>query len=296
MTEQPLSINEKIAALARLKKNLQLFSILFVICGIAIIFLLSTRPVAGLVLTLALVVIYLLLFRRQAKNYRQAVKQAMLEEGLRPYLKNITYQKKDGVSADVVLGSGLLPNENPKGLLIRDTVQGFYQTMPVFLTDITTDYQSYKNDRNGDNKPVTDFLSGCLFDIRLSRSSQSDYILCSKKVLPEKNRAHYYAGKAECQAPGMLAEDFVLYTDTADNIPSIPPEAEKAIHRLNEYTPGDVCVQISGDHLRIFLSNRFLFTLHIPGQVEITAKMLNTNPFLEMPYLLRVADKFVDRN
>lgn len=290
MNENPLSINEKVGVLAKAKKNLQLFSILFVICGIAIIFLLSTKPIGGLVLTLALLLIYLLLFRKQAKAYRQTVKQFMLEEGLRPFLKNITYQKKDGISTDEILASGFLPSENPKSMLIRDTVQGTYQTMPAFLTDITTDFQSCKADKNGTSKPVTDFMSGCLFDIRLSRSSQTDYLLWSKKVLPEQSRAHYFSRKIESPAPGALADAFCLYTDTASSLPEISPEAEKAILRLNEYTPGDICVQVSGNHLRIFISNRFLFTLHVPGQVEITAKMLNTNPFLEMPYLLRVAD------
>lgn len=292
MNEKPLSINEKVAALAKAKKNLQLFSILFVVCGIAIVFLLSKNPVTGLVLALALVLIYLIFFRKQAKDYRQAVKQAMLEEGFRPFLKNITYIKQDGISTDEVLSAGFIPSEAPKSMIIRDTVQGTYQTMPAFLTDITTNFQSYKSDKNGEAKPVADFLSGCLFDIQLSHSSPTDYILWSKKVFPEKSRTHYFSKKTESPAPGGLSDGFLLYTDPAAGIPEISPDTEKTILRLSEYTPGDVCVQVNGNHLRIFISNRFLFTLHVPGRVEITAKMLNTNPFAELPYLLRVADSF----
>lgn len=292
MNKKPLSINEKVAALAKAKKNLQLFSILFVVCGIVIIFLLSKKPITGLVLSLALVLIYLILFRKQAKDYRQAVKQAMLEEGLRPFFKNITYSKQDGISPESILSADFIPSEAPENMIIRDTVQGSYQTMPAFLTDITTNFQSYKSDKGGEAKPVTDFLSGCLFDIQLSHNSQKDYILWSKKVFPEKSRAHYFSKKAENPAPGALADEFLLYTNPAAGIPEISPEAEKTILRLNEYTPGDICLQVCGNHLRIFISNRFLFTLHVPGQVEITAKMLNTNPFAELPYLLRVADSF----
>lgn len=201
MNEKPLSINEKVAALAKAKKNLQLFSILFAACGIAIIFLLSKKPILGLVLTLVLVLIYLILFRKQAKDYRQAGKQAMLEEGLRPFLKNITYLKQDGISADEILSADFIPSESPKNMIIRDTVQGTYQTMPAFLTDITTNFQSYKSDKGGETKPVTDFLSGCLFDIQLSHSSQKDYILWSKKVFSEKRHSGDFSRNGKNHSP-----------------------------------------------------------------------------------------------
>lgn len=286
MNEKPVLIHEKIAALTKAKKNLQIFSILLVVCGIAVIFLLSLKPAAGLVLTLALVVIYLLLFRKQAKDYRQAVKQAMLEEGLRPFLKNITYERKDGVSPETILSPHFLPSETPKNLLVRDTVQGTYQTMKAFLTDVTTDYLSYKDG----GKQVTDFLSGCLFDVSLPHGSHANFLLWSKKIMPEKSCAHYFSHMQQRTAPGSLAKDFILYTYTTDAPFELSEESEKTIQRLSEYTPGHVCLQVLDGHLRIFISNRFLFTLHIPGQVEITSKILNTNPFLELPYMLRIVD------
>ena len=82
----------------------------------------------------ALIAVYLLLFRQMTKAYRQAVKQAMLEEGLRPFLKNISYERKDGIDGSLILGAGLLPNETPKNLLIRDTVQGDYQACLLYTS------------------------------------------------------------------------------------------------------------------------------------------------------------------
>ena len=277
-------MNEKISALSKAKKRLQVFSIFFVVCGIVIIFLLSSRPIGGLILTLALLAIYLLLFRRQVKDYRQAVKQAMLEEGLRPFIKNIAYERKDGISADTFLQMRFLPNENPKSLIIRDTIHGTYQAMPVFLTDITTDITSAKS--------APDYLSGCLLDIQLRSGNDDDYMLWPKKLLQDKDLKHYFSGMTEAPAPGLLADTFLLYRRSGTELLAISPEAEKSILRLCEYTPGNVCIQVSAGHLRIFIGSRFLFTLHIPGQTEITAKILSSNPFQELPYLLRIYDAF----
>lgn len=282
-------MNEKLAALSKLKKQLQIFSIFFVVCGVVIIFLLSAKPVTGFMLTLALIAVYLLLFRQMTKAYRQAVKQAMLEEGLRPFLKNISYERKDGIDGSLILDAGLLPNETPKNLLIRDTVQGDYQAMPVFLTDVTTNFKSFKSQANGTEKAMVDFMSGCYFDIRL-RGDGGDFILWPKALLPEKSREHYFSKKTAAPAPGLLSDAFLLYWEPGRDAPEISAEAEKAIHRLSEYTPGEVCVQVSGGHLRIFIRSRFLFTYHIPGRTEMTARILSTNPFPELPYLLRVAD------
>ncbi len=285
-------MNEKLAALSRTKKQIQIFSILFVVCGIAIIFLLSSKPVTGFCLTLALIAVYLLVFRQRTNAYRQDVKKAMLEEGLRPFLKNISYEKKNGIDKNLILDAGFLPNETPANLLIRDTVQGTYQALPVFLTDITTNFRSIKPKGNGADQEVTDFMSGCYFDIQL-RSEGGDYILWPKNLMPEKSQRHCFSGKAQTSAPGLLGETFFLYSKPGADTLEISPETEKTILRLSEYTPGEVCVQISGGHLRIFIRNRFLFTFHIPGRTEMTAKILSTNPFPELPYLLRAADSLL---
>lgn len=289
-------MNEKLDALSRSKKQLQILSILFVVCGIAAIFLLSLKPALGFALTLALIAVYLLLFRHMTKAYRQAVKQAMLEEGLRPFLKNITYARKDGIDGKTVLEAGFLPNETAKNLLIRDTVQGTYQAMPVILTDITTNFQTFKSKKDGSEKTVTDFMSGCYFDIRLRNDSgNADYILWPKAMVPDMSRNRCFSEKVRTAAPGLLSDAFHLYTQPGAEAPVISPETEKTIHRLSEYTPGEVCVQVAGSHLRIFIRSRFLFTYHVPGRTEITAKILSANPFPEMPYLLRIADALLSK-
>lgn len=48
---------------------------------------------------------YLFVFRKQSKRYQKAVKTAALEECLRPFLKNISYQEKDGLDPKAILNS-----------------------------------------------------------------------------------------------------------------------------------------------------------------------------------------------
>lgn len=279
-------MNEKINALNAAKKKIQAVSLVFVVCGILCVLLLMRRPMASGILLAAMLLFYIFCFRRLVKRYRQKERQAMLEEGLRSCLKEITYQEKDGISKDALQQTHFLPAEVPSNILIRETVTGTYQGMPAVMTDITTAYRIYP----GTKEKRMGFLSGCYFEIRLSRCQWQRFQLWPKEMLPEQARSHYLPGLTESPAPGKLKDSFCLYISQDVLEPPLSEDTIKAILRLAEYTPGRLVLQASGSCLQIFIQNRFLCTQELPAKEDITAQMLSVNPFPEAPYLLRVAD------
>lgn len=283
-------MNEKISALNRAKQTLQTILLVITILTVFCLLLSFKVPAAGAVLFLVLIAAYFLYYKRKVSQFKQQVKQTIIEEGLRSFLKDITYQQKQGVPAEEITGARFIPAEHPKNLLIRDTVRGTYQMLPVLLTDLTADFQAAFTDKKGKEQKVTDFLSGCYFDIQLAAPAGTDCILLPKSYMPAEARDIYFGHLACLDAPGELAKDYCLYAADKENPPCLPEEFLKAFQRLIEYTPGQAAVQLSGRHLRVFIRRRFVYTVDIPMRTEITARLLSSNPFAEMHYLLRLAD------
>jgi len=279
-------MNDKISALNATKRKLQTASLVFVICGILCIAMLMKQPRLSAVFLAAMLLAYVFGFRRQVKRYRQRERQAMLEEGLRSCFKEITYQEKDGLSQADILDAHFLPAETSQKILIRETVTGFYQRMPAAMTDITTCYQILP----GSGKKQVNFLSGCYFQIRLSRCTGSSFQLWPQDMLSEQVFAHYLPGYHSCPAPAGLKKNFSCYIPDGAPEPVLSEDAEKAILRLQEYTPGRLALQLDGSCLRIFIQSRFMCTRQLPAKVDITPQMLSENPMPEAPYMLRVAD------
>lgn len=288
-------MNEKINALNKAKKNLEIASLILAAAGLICILSIFKFHAVGCALFFAVAVFYIFFFRRMVRKYQDQIKVAILEEGFRPFIKDIAYQKKDGLSPAEVSAMQFLPAWHKDRILVRDTIRGTYQAMPVVLTDLTTDFQSSAPGKNGVRKDTVDFLSGCLLDIQLSGDSGADYLLLPKNLFNAPTLKHYLDAKEqaafeEVAFVGDLAGQFLLYTSPENDKPEIPKEFAKAILRLAEFTPGQTMVQVSGDHLRIFIRNRFLYTYSFLLRTEITSKLLSSNPLPELPYMTRVAD------
>lgn len=288
-------MNDKINALNAYKKKLQTIGLIYTISAILCILLIFKFRTVGIALFFVLAAFHVFVFKRMIRSFREQVKTAILEEGFRPFIKDITYQKKDGLSPAEVSAMQFLPAWHKDRILVRDTIRGTYQAMPVVLTDLTTDFQSSAPGKNGVRKDTVDFLSGCLLDIQLSGNSGADYLLLPKNLFNAPTLKHYLDAKEqaafeEVAFVGDLAGQFLLYTSPENDKPEIPKEFAKAILRLAEFTPGQTMVQVSGDHLRIFIRNRFLYTYSFLLRTEITSKLLSSNPLPELPYMTRVAD------
>lgn len=279
-------MNEKIASLNTTKKKLQTASLIFVGCGILCVLLLMRQPAISALLLAAMLLFYLFGFRRQVKRYRQRERQAMLEEGLRSCFKEITYKEKDGVSQEHIQQTHFLPMEASQKILVRDTITGSYQMMPVIMTDVTTSYRIAPE--LGEKR--VNFLSGCYFEIQLSRYRGGSFQLWPRDMLSESVQKHYHPGFINLPAPGKLKDSFLLSIPQDASEPVISEDTEKAILRLAEYTPGRLALQASGSRLQIFIQSRFMCTQQLPAKVDITPQMLSANPFPETPYLLRIVD------
>ncbi|MGN0158690.1 MAG: hypothetical protein ACI39W_06065 [Brotaphodocola sp.] len=275
-------MNEKVASLAKLQKYMQFTIISMVVMTvIAFMFALKVRQIA-IPFVIFLAAIYLFVFRGLVRKYRQGVKTATMEESFRPFFKDIVYEKKDNSYQKEIIDAHFLPVENKKNILIRDILHGTYQAKPACIMDATTDYIK-------DN--AASYLSGCYFSLRLRKTFTGSCMLWSKKCLDSNSMKRYFSEFQQIDAPNGLAKDFILFTPKNTNeMPKLPNEFITELLRLYEYTPGEIAVQITGDMLRIFIRNRFLFLRKIEINYAVSAQMLKENPFPEMPYLLRVAD------
>ena len=98
-------MNDKLNKIQQEKRTAQ---IMVAICAagliVSLILTLRHSPLSFLLYGLVFL-FYLFVFRKQSKRYQKAVKTAALEECLRPFLKNISYQEKDGLDPKAILNS-----------------------------------------------------------------------------------------------------------------------------------------------------------------------------------------------
>ena len=283
-------MNEKINALSKEKKNLQIMCIAFIASLIISFFIITRVRAASFLLCPAALLFYIFVYRKQTQTYKTHVKAAILEEGLRSSLKNITYTEKNGVTPEEIAPARFIPSDHIEGILTRDTIRGIYQAKPVFLTDLTSDLHSSVTTSSGKSRQTMDFLSGCYFDIRLAESTGTVFTLWHKECLPSQIRARYAATHTELETPASLSGQFLLFVPNGFDMPVFSDTFTDAVLRLEEYTTGQLSVQVSGDHLRIFIHHRFLYPHSIPTRIEITPQLLNSNPFPELRYMLQIAD------
>ena len=98
-------MNDKLNKIQQEKRTAQ---IMVAICaaGLIVSLILTLRHSPLSFLLDGLVFLFdLFVFRKQSKRYQKAVKTAALEECLRPFLKNISYQEKDGLDPKAILNS-----------------------------------------------------------------------------------------------------------------------------------------------------------------------------------------------
>lgn len=288
-------MNDKLNALNAYKKKLQTIGLAYTIAAILCILLIFKFRAVGIILFFALAAFHVFIFKRMIRSYRAQLKTAILEEGFRPFIKDISYQPKNALSHSDISAMQLLPAWHENSILVRDTIRGTYQAMPAVLTDLTTDFQSFSPNKNGVMKDTVEFLSGCLLELRLPFDSGENYLLLPKDLFNAPTREHYLSARKEhafeqVAFVGDLAGQYLLYIAPEDDKPVIPKEFAKAILRLTEFTPGQMVLQVSGRHLRIFIRNRFLYTGSLPLRTEPTARLLSSNPLPELPYMLRIAD------
>lgn len=396
-------MNEKLEILQKEQKKLQTVGGIFII-GLALtIGVILWNSILGIVLFGVMILVYVFYLKKAKKDYKQHIKQTMLEEGFRSSLKQISYMQKDGISAADLQAAHFLPMERQDSTIVRDTVKGTYQGCPVTVSEITTDFNSIKEKKNGSERQIIDFLSGSYFEIRLPAASDRDFIIWKEGDLPELTMEHYFSemkqidflphaalfnnnavesgikkesvGKTDvqtveagaqtsendvqtAQAGAQTSETDIQTADAdmaeaeaaengdaeevdLDDVKSfirgkkyarkekaalpeaavlqknyrlyIPKTASpddyqsqslgqkgnfserllKAFRYLTEFTPGHVAMQVQGQYLRVFIRNRFMYTIDVPVRTELTTKLITYNEFSEIHYLLRIADTFI---
>ncbi|MCI6888387.1 MAG: hypothetical protein MR868_14260 [Lachnospiraceae bacterium] len=285
-------MNEKITFLKQKQKRLQILGTIFLIALIIVLLIGMKSQLLSAVLAFLFLLIYLFGIRSAKKSYQQAVKTVILEESFRPQFKQITYLPKDGLSPSDLADTGFFPVAHAKNMLIRDTLKGTYQGMPVVLSDLTFDVVS---SQPGSTKNTVDFLAGCYFDIQLNKKTGMNCCLWSEDCMPQNRKKDLYPNLicAQLEASGEKPHSYCLYQlpDMPETL--FPDSLLKAICRLDEYTPGAIALQITDDHLRIFIRSRFLYTMTVKIQAPLTSQLLTANPFPEIHAILRTADTLI---
>lgn len=284
-------MNEKITFLKQKQKHLQILGTVFMIGLILVLLTGMKSQILSAALAFLFLLIYLFVIRSAKKNYQQAIKTAILEESFRPQFKQITYQSKNGILPSEIASTGFFPVAHEKNILIRDTLKGSYQGMPVVLTDLTFDITT---SHPGSSKNTVGFVSGCYFDIRLNKPTGLHCCLWSEACMPQHQKQLYPdLVCSHLETTGEKPHSYCLYQPSDAQEASLPDTLLKAICRLDEYTPGAIALQIADQHLRIFIRNRFLYTMTVKIQAPITSQLLTANPFPEIHAILRTADTLI---
>ena len=287
-------MNEKIALIQKEKRTAQIMVGVCIAGLLGCLILVSRRSPISLILFTVIFLFYLLVFRRQSKKYQQTIKKATLEECFRSSLKDISYEPKNGLEKERITQSHLLPVVHPENLLIRDTVKGTFQFLPAVLSDVTTDFFSSRTTRQGGAKEFLDFLSGNWFEIQLKAPIPYSCVVWSRDLVPESARTAFFEGyqNLDMYQDEDFRKVFHLYSDQEQEF-TLPEEAEKALLRLAGFTPGKVAAEFSGNMLRVFIKDRFLYTYAVRPRVDVTPQILQHNQYPEISYILRVPDAVI---
>ncbi len=291
-------MDETVNALNTSQKHLRIMSTIFIIAAILCMILIFQNPPFATGMFVILMVFYFGFFKRQTKTYNQSVKAAVMKYGLGTYFQDASYEPKDGIDRELILQADFLPAEHPASIILRDSVKGSYQSMSSFITDITTDYSAAVIDSKGKEHRSTDYLSGVYYEIQLPGNHETAFILWPKSCMTEEARAHYFGGRHLCEIleetawPG-LQNYYILYGPDSGRVPALPDSFILAFKELAQFSPGHVAVQVSQNHMRIFIKDRFLYTVSLPIKMEITPKILSLTPFAEITYILKLADTLI---
>jgi len=282
-------MNEKIQFLYKKKHMLQAFSLAFLVGLIFCLIMAIKAPKVGGLFAAIMLFTHIFGIRPAAKRYVKTVKIAHIQEGMRTLIKQLTYHEKKGIPTETIVKAGFLPVVHPNNIVIRDTVKGTYQAMPIFLTDVTTDYES----QTTTNKSGLDYLAGCYLEIKLSKKPDFDFVILSGGSVPasafEKQCATltgtniHIDGKEE-------GYDFRVYAPEGKTPANLPKDTMTAFSLLYEYTPGMPALQVKGNYARIFIRNRFLYTHDLKQHTPVTPQLLGSNPFPELNAMLRIID------
>lgn len=291
-------MNETVDALNTSQKRLRTMSTFFIVAAILCIILILRNPPFATGMFAVLMIFYYGYFKRQIKAYDQSVKAAVMQYGLGSYFQNASYEPKDGIGRERILQADFLPTEHPDSIVLRDSVKGSYRSMPSFITDITTDYSAAVIDSKGKERRSTDYLAGVYYEIQLPGNQETTFLLWPKSCMTEEAREHYFSDRYLCEIPQETAwpglrNYYLLYSLDPDRVPALPNAFILAFKELAQFSPGQVAVQVSRDHMRVFIKDRFLYTASLPIKMEITPKILSLTPFAEITYIRKLADTLI---
>lgn len=280
-------MNEKINFLYKKKHSLQAFSLMFLVGLIFCLIFAIKAPTVGGMFAAIMLLTHFFGLRPAAKRYVQTIKVAHIQEGFRNQFKQISYQEKKGLTPDAIVKTGFLPVAHPNTMVIRDTIRGTYQSMPVILTDVTTDFES----ATATNKAGVEYLPGCFFEIKLSKKPEFDLVILAENSIPPSvfEKRVSLTGR-NLHASGKKEYDFRLYLPEGKSEQDLPDGLITAFTLLHEYTPGAVALQVKDQYVRMFIRGRFVYTHSIKVHTPVTPQLLSSAPFPEIHSMLRVVD------
>lgn len=295
-----MNINEKISQLEKERTHLQIIGGIIMFLLVLCFGLIIWQPLYGMILFAVLILVYILPVRTMLKRYQIHIKQVTFEESLRSKLKEIRYLEKDGISRQELADTHFPPVERPNVSLIKDTIRGTYQAKPVILSEVTTDFNQFKETGSGKNRKYIDYLSGCLFDITLSGDTGLQCMIWPSDFLSKESLSLYYPDfkfesfadhvTVDTEEINRLDQKYFLLIKEGTSAEKANDRLIKEYLHLDDYTPDHAALQISGNHLRIFIRNRFLYNRKVPVRNEIDSRFLTYNEFSEINPILRIAD------
>lgn len=298
-----MNINEKISQLEKERTRLQIAGGIIMLLLILCFGLIIWKPMYGMILFAVLILVYVIPVRTMLKRYQMHIKQVTFEESLRSKLKEIQYLEKDGLSRQEIADAHFPPVERPDVTLIKDTIRGTYQRKPVILAEVTTDFNQFKETGSGKSKKYIDYLSGCLFDITLPGDTGLQCMIWPSGLLSRESLALYYSDFEPCgfadhvksdeKEINRLDQNYSLLIKKGSSSDKVNDRLIKEYLHLDDYTPDHAALQVSGNHLRIFIRNRFLYNRKVPVRNEIDPRFLTYNEFSEINPILRIADAVI---
>lgn len=226
--------------------------------------------------------------RRVNREYADLTNQLLLTTGFAEAgCEQVEHQQKGSLTLEELE----IPRMVPIDKIVQTPLQR--ETVCFTLNDTKVhcfDYSGvYRIKQAGSNRASS--ILGIWVSIDLGQESGADWRLMDQHAFEEEPRRQYF-NKLEDQEKANLNidwfdEKFYFYRPVgSDQRPSEKVLAQ--LKALQEFTPGQVCLALRGDHLYAFIAHRFLGRNVTPFS-HFTEQHLQLNPLPELDHLMRIA-------
>ncbi len=274
-----------------LKTNLILYSV-----ATAGVILYLWSPLLGITLAAAAMLGVFLVVNPRFKAHRLNVKRTVVEANYAPYLTDVRYQYKEGISLDTIAESGLIWMKNSgKGYVGREHVTGFYKGRSFEQSDISLLRRQFADEVA--EKGKVEYVIGTMAIQDCGTPFSASVELIHKGFLSPGETERFLEQKHGFSLVEVGDDDLMKEYDIVSDNPEaaaaiLAPHVTKRIRKLQEKARTPIIVGIMDNKLMVILKSRFVVDDYGPRR-PIPENLLTVKQLPEMQEFFDLADSLV---